>query len=183
VEFNKVSKKIIPPRYTRMFKTQDDPKLQTKSYITEIIHAQGHQNILSTNKATFEITKDTHLTKRGDCIIAVNADKAAEDLSQEFKRAIRRQDAKVTITIEADTEKELIRAYGNPQLPLTHPTDLVVRKSNYICNRTLAIEADKAAKDFPKKLVEKLQNSKQSILISLTVEAPTRFQHPPRPAT
>ena len=31
----------------------------------EKVRAQGHENILSTNKTTFEITKDTHLTKRG----------------------------------------------------------------------------------------------------------------------
>ena len=141
--------------------------------IVEVIHARGHENILSTNRTTFEITKDTHLTKQGDCIIAVNADKAADDLSQEFKEAIRQKNAKLIITIKADTENETVKASGSPQLPLTHPTDLVVRKSNYICNRTLAIEADKAAKDFSKKFIEKLQNPKQRVLITLTVEAPT----------
>jgi len=139
----------------------------------EVIYAKGHENILSTNKATFEITKDTHLTKRGDCIIAVNADKAVADLSREFKETIRKQNAQLTITIEADTEREVVKASGNPQLSLTHLTDLVVRKSNYICSRTLAIKADKAAKNFSRKLVKKLQNPKQTVVITLTVDAPT----------
>jgi hypothetical protein len=139
----------------------------------EVIHEQGHENILSTNKTTFEITKDTHLTKRGDCIIAVNADKAAADLSQEFKNALRKENAKLTITVEADAEKEIVKASGNPQLILTHLTDLVVRKSDYLCNRTLAIHADKAAKDFSKTLVKKLKNPRQAVLITLIVEAPT----------
>jgi hypothetical protein len=140
---------------------------------TEVIHAKGHENILSANRTTFEITKETHLTKRGDCIIAVKADKAAADLSQEFKNALRKENAKLTITIQADTEKEVINALGSPQLSLTHPSDLVVRKSNFTCNRTLAICADKAAKDFSMRLVKKLQNPKQNVTITLTVETPT----------
>jgi hypothetical protein len=139
--------------------------------VVEVIHARGHENILSTNKTTFEITKDTDLTKRGDCIIAVNANKAATDLSQEFKNTLRNENARLTITIEADSEKEIVKASGNPQPTLTHPTDLVVRKSDYICDRTLAIHADKAAKDFSRTLVKKLQNLEQTIIITLTVEA------------
>jgi hypothetical protein len=140
--------------------------------IIEVIHAQGHENILSTNRTTFEVTKDAHLTKRGDCIIAVNADKAARDLSQEFKNVLRRENAKLIITIETGVEKETVNAFGNPQLALTHLTDLVVRKSDFVCGRTLAINADKAAKDFPKSLVRKLQNPKQTLTITLVVEAP-----------
>lgn len=141
----------------------------------EIIHAQGHQNILSMNMTTFEITKDTQMTKRGDCIIAVNADKAGANLSQEFKKALQSDSAKLTITVEAGTEKEIINACGHPQLTLTHPTDLVVRKSNYVCNRTLAVHADKSAKDFSKTLVKRLQDPKQIVIVTLTVATPTQF--------
>jgi len=138
--------------------------------VVEVIHAKGHENILSNNKTTFEITKETHLTKRGDCILAVNADKAAADLSQEFKKAMRKDKAKLTIVIEVDEEREVVKALGNPQLSLTHSTDLVVRKSSFICNRTLAIQADKAAKDFRRTFVKKLQNPKQTATITLIVE-------------
>jgi hypothetical protein len=51
--------------------------------------------------------------------------------------------------------------------------DLVVRKSDFICNRTLAIRADKAAKDFSRNLVKKLQNPKQKVTITLSVKTPT----------
>lgn len=141
--------------------------------VVEVIHAKGHENILSTNRTTFEITKETHLTKRGDCIIAVNADKAAPDLSQEFKTALRRKNAKLSIIIEVNGEKEAVKAFGSLQLPLTHSTDLVVRKSSFICNRTLAIQADKAAKDFRRTFMKKLQNPKQTAVITLIVDAPT----------
>jgi hypothetical protein len=148
-------------------------KIKTDNKIVEVIHAQGHENILATNKTTFEITKETHLTKRGDCIVAVNGDKAATDLSREFKEALHNENAKLTITIETNGEKEVAHAFGSPQLSFTHLTDLVVRKSDFICSRTLAIRADKAAKDFSQSFVKKLQNPKQKVTITLTVEKPT----------
>jgi len=122
---------------------------------------------------TLEITKENHLTKRGDCIIALEANKAAKDLSPEFKQLAQNEEAKITITIEADGEVEVVNAYGNPQLSFTHQTDLVVRKSDYTCNRTLAVHADKAAKDLPKTLVKKLQDPKQRVKVTLTVERTT----------
>ncbi len=139
--------------------------------ITEVIEAYGHQNVRSTHKTTFEITKEVSLTSRGDCIVAVNATKGATDLNQKFKEAARKENAKITVTIEADGEREVVRARGNPRLSFTHPTDLVVRKSGYVCGRTVAVRADKAASDLSRKLVKKMQSSRQKIEITLTVES------------
>lgn len=139
--------------------------------ITEIVDACGHENIRSTHKTTFEITKESTLTKRGDCVIAVGATKGAKDLSSEFKEAMKREDVQITITIEAGEVREVVKARGSPQLLFTHPTDMVVRKSNYICGRTIAIKANKAAKDISRKLIEKLQNPSQKIKITMTVES------------
>ena len=135
------------------------------------IFAQGHKNIQGTHKTTFEITKEASLTKRGDCVIAVKATKGAADLPLEFKKAARKKGAQITITIEAGELREIVRTMGSPQLLLTHPTDLVVRKTDYVCGRTLAIRADKAASDFSRKLVEKIQDSSQRIRITLAVES------------
>jgi len=138
---------------------------------TEIIHARGHENVLSTNKTTFEITKETHLTKRGDCVIAVGSDKSANDLSLRFGKIARSESARIEITVEVDGEVEVINACGSRHLSFTHPMDLVIRKSDYVCGRTLAIRADKAAKDFSRTLVEKLRNPKQSVKITITAES------------
>jgi len=138
---------------------------------TEIIHAHGHENVLSTNKTTFEITKEIHLTKRGDCIIAVGSNKGANDLSVRFKKIAQSESARMEITVEVDGEAEVINAFGSHHLSLTHPTDLVVRKSDYMCGRTLAIRADKAAEDFARTLVEKLRNPKQRVKITVTAES------------
>jgi len=139
--------------------------------ITETVDANGHENIRSTHRITFEITKESTLTKRGDCVIAVGATKGAKDLSSEFKEAMKIEDVHVTVTIEAGEIQEVVKARGSPQLLFTHPTDMVVRKSNYICGRTIAIKANKAARDISRKLIEKIQNPDQKIKITLTVES------------
>lgn len=138
--------------------------------VTVVFSARGHGNIVATHKTTFEITKEAALTRQGDCIIGVEASKAVADLPIEFKEAARKEGARITITIEAGELKEVVKARGSPQLTFTHPTDLVVRKSSYVCGRTLAIGADKAASDFSRKLVEKMKAPNQEITVTLTVE-------------
>jgi len=138
--------------------------------ITEVIIAYGHENVLSTNKTTLEITKETHLTKKGNCILAVSADKALAELTSEFKEGLRKDGGRLTVTIETGNIIEIVKASGNPRLILIHPTDVVIRKSSFICDRTLAIRADKAAADLSKKLVEKMKNPEQEAKITLTVK-------------
>lgn len=138
--------------------------------ITEIILVYGHENIQATHKSTLEITKEPQLSKKGDCIIGVSADKGIADLSFEFKESLRKKNAKMTMLIEAGEAAEVVNAFGSPRLILAHPTDMVVRKSSHVCSRTLAIQADKAACDLSRKLVEKLRKPKQKVKITLTVK-------------
>ena len=137
---------------------------------TEIIFAYGHRNIQATHETTLEITKEKRLSKKGECIIAVSADKAVADLSLEFRESLRKENAKMTMLIEAGGIVEVVNAFGSRRLVLAHPTDIVVRKSSYVCSRTLAIKADKAAWDLSRKLVERLRIPKQKVKITLTVE-------------
>ena len=139
------------------------------SEIREVIFAQGHENILSTHKTTLEFTKDQHLSKKGDCIVAVAADKALADLSAEFKQKLRNTHAKLIIIIEAGEIFEQFNAQGSARLILSHPTDMVIRKSDYVCSRTLAVRAEKAACDLSRDFVEKLKNRKQTVKITLVV--------------
>lgn len=141
------------------------------SEVKEVIFAQGHKNILATHKTTLEFTKNKHLTKNGDCIIAVAADKALANLSAEFKKKLRNFQAHLILSIEAGGISETLEAQGDPKLILASPTDAVIRKSGYICNRTLAVNADKAAQDLSRYLVEKLKNPRQKVKITLLVRA------------
>jgi hypothetical protein len=137
--------------------------------LTETLIAYGHENVLATNRTTLEITKDQHLTKKGDCIIAVSADRAFSDLDLRFKKILRQDNAKLTIQIEAGDTSEIVHAIGSSRLILLHPTDMVVRKSDYISDRTLAVKADKAAIDLSDKIVKRLRDPKQKVTIKLTV--------------
>ncbi|MGQ9624061.1 MAG: DUF371 domain-containing protein [Candidatus Bathycorpusculaceae bacterium] len=139
--------------------------------IKEVIQAWGHKNVRATHKTTFEVTKEKNLSKRGDCIIAISANKALADLTPQFKENLRKENTKITVCIQAGEIAEFVNAFGSPKLILTHPKEIVVRKSDYVCSRTLAIRADKAAYDLSRKLVEKLRNPKQKIEITIKVEA------------
>jgi len=140
--------------------------------ITEVVTAYGHSFVQATHRTTLEVTKDSRLTKKGDCIVAVKADKSLVDLSEDFKEAARTLNAMITVTIEAGEAKETVKANGDVGLLFNHPTDMVVRKSSYMCSRTLAVKADKASNDLSRKLVEKLRNPYQKVKITLTVNIP-----------
>jgi len=137
----------------------------------EIVLAHGHGNIQAVHPSTLMFTKEKQLSKTGDCIVGVAADKAVADLSQELKEKLRKPNAKLTITIEADGSTQQINASGSPKLILTNHTDMVIRKSAYISDRTLAIHADKSSEDLPRRFIEKLKNSQQKIKITLSVHA------------
>jgi len=139
------------------------------SEVKEVIFGYGHENILAAHKTALEFTKDTHLSKKGDCIVTIAANKALGDLSAEFRENLRKPHAKLIILIEAGVLREQVNAHGSSQLSLTHSTDMVVRNSDYVDNRTLAIHADKAARDLSRDLVEKLKNPKQKVKITLEV--------------
>ncbi len=116
-------------------------------------------------------TKDVHVSKNGDCIIAMTADKSVADLSAKFKERLRMTKAELTIIIESGNFRDEIKALGSHKLCLCHSTDIVIRKSDYICSRTLAICADKSANDLKRVLVEKLHDPKQKVKVTLIVES------------
>ncbi|WP_018154633.1 MULTISPECIES: DUF371 domain-containing protein [Methanothermococcus] len=126
------------------------------------IYAKGHPNVQSTHKTTLEITKEDYLTPTGDCIIGICADKSMIDFSEEFKNELRKSD-KIIVEIIVGDLKETIIGKGHKDLILNHPTDIVIRKSNFICPRTLMIEADKSAKDLNREIVERLKNGDELI--------------------
>jgi len=137
--------------------------------VREVFRARGHGNITAGHRTTLEFTKEIELSLRGDCIVAVFAGKGCLDLSEEFKKALRNDAARLEITIECGGLKETVAARGSKNLMLSHPTDMVVRKSDFIDERTLAVEADKAACDLDRRLVEKLKSGNE-VLINLNVK-------------
>lgn len=139
--------------------------------LREVIFAKGHRNVLATHPTTLEFTREDDLSRRGDCIIAVSADKAMPDLNAGFKEKLRRDNAKLTILIEAGGIAETVCASGSAHLTLEDPVEMIVRKSDYSCHRTLAVKADKAAADLSRDIIEKLKNPAQKVKVTLTIKA------------
>lgn len=122
------------------------------------IRAKGHENVLSLHKSTFEITKDKDLTLSGDCIIGLDIDKSMEDFPIEFKEKLANEDTKVIVELKTPNASDKIEGYGHHDLILSHPTDIVCRKSTFVCSRTLMIKSNKAAIDLNRDLIQDLAN-------------------------
>ncbi len=137
----------------------------------EVIKAHGHTHILGTHKTTIEITKEKTLTLKGDCIIGIKADKACSDLNPKLKKEIRKG-SKFKIIIKLKNNCETFYGYGHKDLELRDTNDLVFRKSDFICDRTILINCTKSCQDLNQVLIDKLKNKNQKIklIIELTNE-------------
>lgn len=135
-----------------------------------IVVAKGHPRITAKHRTTLMVTKEREVGPKGDCIIAVNADKAVSDLAPELKRAIR-AGRELVITLRVGGLVEKIHARGHPSLTLAHHTDIVIRKSKFTCGRTLAIEADKAAANLRREFVAALRDSATKLEMRIEIGA------------
>ncbi len=130
----------------------------------------GHENIRSNHQMTIEITKESHLTPQGDCIVGVNATSSCADLPEDLKNKLKDPNTKVTFSISVGDNEFIIKGMGHPDLILTHSDDIVIRKSNFICPRTLAVKCDKASDMLPREMVSLLRNPKTIGIFTIIVE-------------
>lgn len=122
--------------------------------------AKGHHNVTSKHRTTFEVTQEAEIGLAADCIVGVSSKVSLNDLPPQMKEAIQDEDTKIQVILETENSKDVITGYGHPALTLDHPTDMVCRKSDYTCSRTLMIHADQAAVDLNPDLVKDLQEGK-----------------------
>jgi hypothetical protein len=123
----------------------------------ERITCRGHPLVRATHPTTFEVTTEEHLTRQGDCIIGVRADRGAGGLSPEFRRVL--ADDRAVLLTRLTAGGFLIEVYGRGSSGMTlgHPTDLVWRRSSFVCGRTVAIHCDQVAATLPRDLVRALR--------------------------
>jgi uncharacterized protein len=131
--------------------------------------ATGHPAILSTHPKTIEITKESHLSSKGDCIVAVNSTLSPSELSSDLRSAIASPHSRVEVTMRIARIRFIVRGLGDERLTLSHPTDFVIRKSGFISNRTLMIHSDRAASDIPRDMVQLLKDPAAQVRIELSV--------------
>ncbi|HML04246.1 MAG TPA: DUF371 domain-containing protein [Methanobacterium sp.] len=134
-----------------------------------VFHAKGHYNVTSRHKSTFEVTMDKEIGIRADCIVGVASEAKLGDVPDELLEAIKNENTVVKVQLETENAFDEIKGYGHPELELDHPTDMVCRKSDFKCGRTLMIKADKAACDLKKELIDDLKEGKD-LKVKIIVE-------------
>ena len=138
--------------------------------VQEEVTFYGHPNVQSLHAKTIEITKDEHLTLRGDCIIGVRASKACADLDESLKRRLSAKDSLVKMEIMVGSESFTFAGMGDDRLTLQNPHDIVIRKTTFVCPRTMSVRSDKASLDVPRKLVKLLQDKEAKGIFRITIE-------------
>lgn len=135
----------------------------------EIVRAMGHENVSAEHASTFEVTTDDWLTPAGDCILAVEADRAPADFDPEFVAACRNEDATITVTFEADSHTEAVAGRGHPDLSFESERSMVGRTSEYTDERTFVVGAQKAANGFDREFVEAL-SADAELVVTIRVD-------------
>ena len=125
--------------------------------VEERITCRGHPLVRATHSTTFEVTTEDHLTRQGDCIIGVQADRGAVGLSPEFRRVLADDRAVILTRLTAGGHSVEVRGRGSSRMTLAHPTDLVWRKSSFVCPRTVAVHCDHAAMTLPREIVRAIR--------------------------
>ncbi|QLG63393.1 DUF371 domain-containing protein [Halorarum salinum] len=122
----------------------------------QVVQARGHEHVSAEHASTFELTSDDWLTPAGDCILAVEADRTPADFDEAFVTACQDADAHITVTFEAAGVEDVVEGRGHPDLTFADDRSLVGRTSDYVDERTVLINANKAAADLDRKLVTAL---------------------------
>lgn len=134
--------------------------------ILETIYVYGHENIICTHNSTLEITKDKELSIKGNCILGIKSSKACADLNPNLKFLLK-QAKRFKILIRVGEICDYFYGYGHPDLTLLHKNDIVFRKSNFICDRTILIKCTKSSNELNRMLIEKLKNEYKKFFIEI----------------
>ena len=130
----------------------------------------GHENIRSTHENTIEITKDSSLTPSGDCIIGVSAKCGCNEIPENIKKKLKDPNTIIIFSINVKDYSFNIKGKGHKDLICSDPHDIVLRKSSFVCPRTLAVNCDKASDSIPRKIIQLLQNPKTKGTFSIEIK-------------
>ena len=138
--------------------------------ISEEVIFKGHPNVQSLHSRTIEITKDKNLTLKGDCIIGVNANKSCKDLLPKIKEKIKKNNSSIEIELIVEPYSFIIKGSGNEDLLLSNSKDIVLRKSKFICDRTLSINCNYGSLEIPREIIDLLKNLGKTGIMLIKVE-------------
>lgn len=136
-----------------------------RSEIMELtITAYGHENIQCTHPTTIEVTKEPFLTKRGDCIIGVRCSHSLSDLREKLSLF---KGSRITVIFQAASITDEVTGFVHPALTFTDVNAIILRKSSFLCPKTLLIQSNKAAIHVKRELVEKMKDPQQKMVIRM----------------
>ena len=130
----------------------------------------GHENVRSLHPKSIEITTDPDLTVNGDCIVGVRASCGCNGIPDEMKTLLQKPESEITCTILVENMTFKITGHGSEKLTLKNPHDIVIRKSNFTCPRTLSIGCDAASDSIPPKIIKALQSPKTKGIFRIEVK-------------
>jgi uncharacterized protein len=134
------------------------------------ISFHGHKNVRSLHPKSIEITTDSDLTVNGDCIVGVGASCGCLGIPEKMKKLLQDPQSEVTCTILVGEHSYKITGRGSEKLSLKNPHDIVIRKSNFTCPRTLSIGCDTASDSIPRQMIKALQNPETKGIFRIEVK-------------
>lgn len=135
----------------------------------ERLSAHGHEHVSADHASTFEVTTDDFLTPAGDCILAIDADRAPTDFAPEFVDTCQDADTTITATIDVDGTTQTVTGSGHPELSFESDRSAVVRASNHVDDRTVMVDADHGAIGIDDQIVDALAAGAE-LTLTLAVE-------------
>ena len=138
--------------------------------ISDEVIFKGHPNVQSLHARTIEITKDKDLTLNGDCIIGINANKGCKDLDLGIKKRIKKNDSLIEICLIVEPYSFTIKGFGDDNLLLTNEDDIVLRKSKFVCDRTLSINCNFSSLEIPREIINSLKDPSKIGTMQIKVE-------------
>jgi hypothetical protein len=135
--------------------------------------AKGHENIQASHQSTIEVTTDSYLTLRGDCIIGVASSNSAKDLTTFLEPVLRLPRCRIRTILKVGALTDTVIGWVSSDLLLSDPSSIVWRTSTFVDERTIAIRCDKAAKDLDRQLVTALQNPQSVLEVQIVVDYET----------
>ncbi len=133
-----------------------------------VFEASGHRNVVGTHRTTLEITKESHLTHGGTCIVATDSTLALGDLDEHIRNLAQKSETRIILRMSVNGLTETIIGRGSPGLKYRSGTCMVARTSEFECDRTLMINADRAAGDLDRDFVKMLRDSEVRVHCELT---------------
>ena len=130
----------------------------------------GHPNVQCLHNRAIEVTMDTNLTLRGDCIIGVGANKACKDLNPKLQNLLKTDNSFVRVSIIAGNLSCDLNGMGSSRLLLLDSRDIVIRKTSFACSRTLCMNCDKSSSDISREMVQMLKDPQTKGILNIIIE-------------